>query len=139
MTATSTPRRPAAWPALVLAVVCASAYAVFFVLPYYVNDLDRFPLTEVAAGYHDPKDLWPRNGAGLAAFAFTFGGLLTLLLAPFGAVFAVGWAAVNVVRGRMARDGLTIAVSVLAATIGIITLVWLLSPFASALFSWWLD
>ena len=121
-----------------LAVVCASAYAVFFVLPYYVNDLDRFPLTEVAGGYHDPKDLWPRNEPGLG-FVFTFGGLLTLALAPFGAVFAVGWAALNVVRGRMARDGLTIAMSVLAATIGIVTLVWLVSPFASALFSWWLD
>lgn len=137
-TATTTRRPPAAWPPLALAVVCAAAYAIFFVMPYYVNDLDRYPLAEVAGGMHDPKDLWPRNGSGLA-FVFTFGGLLTLALAPFGTVIAVGWAAINVALGRPSRDGLTVAISALAAAIGIVTLVWLASPFASALFRWWLD
>lgn len=137
-TRATTRRPPAAWPPLALAVVCAAAYATFFVLPYYANDLNRLPLAEVASGMHDPKDLWPRNEAGLG-FVFTFGGLLTLALAPFGTIFAVGWAALNVVLGRPSRDGLTVAISALAGTIGIVTLVWLVSPFASALFAWWLD
>ena len=131
-------KRPAAWPPLALAVVCAAAYAIFFVLPYYANDLHRLPLAEVASGMHDPKDLWPRNDAGLG-FVFTFGGLLTLGLAPFGTIFAVGWATLNVVLGRPSRDGLTVATSALAAVIGIVTLIWLASPMASALFTWWLD
>lgn len=138
-TRTRTRRRPTAWPALALALACAAGYAVFFVLPYYANDLDRFPLAEVAAGYHDPRELWPRNASGPAAYAFTFGGMLTLMLAPLGAVFAVGWATLNVALGRPARDPRTVAVSVLAGAIGILTLVWLLSPFASSLFSWWMD
>lgn len=138
-TRTRTRWPPAAWPPVALAVLCAAAYAIFFVWPYYANDLDRLPLAEVASGMHDPKDLWPRKEAGLIGFAFTFGGLLTLTLAPIGAVFAVGWAALNVVLGRPSRDGLTVALSALAGVIGIVTLVWLVSPFASALFTWWLD
>ncbi len=54
---TGRPRR--VWPPVVMALGCATTYALVFVVPYYVNGLDRFPLEDVAAGYHDPKDLWP--------------------------------------------------------------------------------
>lgn len=38
-------------------------YCVGVLLPYYVNDLHRLPLAEVAGGAHDPKDLWPPSSA----------------------------------------------------------------------------
>ncbi|MGY1607248.1 MULTISPECIES: hypothetical protein [unclassified Geodermatophilus] len=50
--------RGAVWLAA-LAIASVAAYATLVVLPYFVNDLDRFPLAEVGGGYHDPKDLWP--------------------------------------------------------------------------------
>jgi hypothetical protein len=86
----TTPRNPrcprrsgglSGWKLLVLALGCATAYGVFLVLPCDADDLDAFPREDVAAGYHDPKDLWPLNN-GLGGIVFGFGGLTTVLLGP---------------------------------------------------------
>jgi hypothetical protein len=47
------------WAPLALVLLRAIAYGVAFVLPYYANGLDRYPLADVAIGYHDPKNLGP--------------------------------------------------------------------------------
>jgi hypothetical protein len=75
------------------------------VLPYYANDLDRFPLADVAIGYPDPRDLWPYDtalGGGplmprpagpcgvLMALAVALG-ILVWLLSPFGVALMQWW------------------------------------------------
>ena len=117
---------------------CAAAYAVLFVLPYYVNDLDRFPLEEVASRYHDPKDLGPYDIA-LGGFVFRLGGLMTLVFGPAVALGALAWALVRLWGDRSNHDlrGRAALLMAVAGALGI--LIWLLSPFGAALRQWWLD
>jgi hypothetical protein len=56
---TITARGPLILLGVVVGIVLAFVAGV--VLPYYVNDLDRLPLAEVAGGRHDPKELWPET------------------------------------------------------------------------------
>ena len=138
MTATRT-KRPAAWPALALAVMCAAAWAIFFVLPYYVNDLDRFSLTEVASGLHDPQDLWPYADGDLLSSTFALGAMFTLAAAPLAGAASVIWACLNLWRDRaepVRRD--RIAASLLAVAFGTAAIAWLATPLGSALITWWL-
>jgi hypothetical protein len=125
------------WPPLLLALACAGAYAVFFALPYYVNDLDRFPLEEVAMGYHDPKDLWPHAQGGWASFRLA--GMATFFLGPALALATLAWAVVRTRQGIVAGDLLRTAPALVAAAIAVGTLAWLFSPFGRALMSWFLD
>lgn len=132
-------KRPAVWPAFALAVASAGAYVVFFALPYYVNDLGRFPLAEVAYGMPDPMTQWPHAGGGIVSAIFGLGALATLACAPFGAAIAIGWAALNLWRERLARDVGRIAMSLLAVAFGVGAFVWLASPLGSALITRFLD
>ena len=127
-TATSS-RRPAAWPALALGVLSVAAWAIFFALPYYVNDLNRFSLAEVASGLHDPKDLWPYVGGGLLASAFALGAMFTLATAPFTGAAAVIWAGLNLwrERGQPVRRA-RIAISLVAMAFGTAAVAWLGTP-----------
>jgi hypothetical protein len=125
------------WPPLLLAVACAGAYAVFFALPYYVNELDRFPLEEVAMGYHDPKDLWPHAQGGWASFRLA--GMATFFLGPALALATLAWAVVRTRQGIMAGDLRRTAPALVAAAVAIGTIGWLFSPFGRALMSWFLD
>ena len=125
------------WPPLLAALTCAAAYALFFVLPYYVNDLDRFPLEEVAMGYHDPKDLWPHAQGGWASFRLA--GMTTFLLGPAVALATLAWAAVRTRQGIVAGDLRRTAPALLAAALAVGTIGWLFSPFGRALMAWFLD
>lgn len=125
------------WPPLLLAMACAGAYAVFFALPYYVNELDRFPLEEVAMGYHDPKDLWPHAQGGWASFRLA--GMATFFLGPALALATLAWAVVRTRQGIMAGDLRRTAPALVAAAVALGTLAWLFSPFGRALMSWFLD
>jgi hypothetical protein len=125
------------WPPLLLAMACAGAYAVFFALPYYVNELDRFPLEEVAMGYHDPKDLWPHAQGGWASFRLA--GMATFFLGPALALATLAWAVVRTRQGIMAGDLRRTAPALVAAAVAIGTMAWLFSPFGRALMSWFLD
>lgn len=109
-------------------LLCAVAYGVAFVLPYFANGLDRYPLADVAIGYHDPKDLWPRDVPGWG-YAADWVGLLTL---------TSGWLVTALAIGRAAfrrRGWLDLA----AVVLGLALLVAVFSPFGLALQSWWLD
>jgi hypothetical protein len=121
----------------VLALGCATAYGVFLVLPYYVNDLDAFPLEDVAGGYHDPKDLWPLNNT-LGGVVFGFGGVMTVLFGPAVTLGALSWALVGLGRNRAAGWRFR-GVSLVAVVVALGTLAWLVSPFGAALMTWRLD
>lgn len=128
--------RLASWPPLALVVAGALGYALFLVLPFYVNHLERYPLAEVASGAHS-DDLWPRGG--VLGVVFGLGGLGTLAFGPLGAAIGTAWSAVCLWHKRGDHDVVGKTLLVLAAAVGAGTLVWLQSPFASALITWWLD
>jgi hypothetical protein len=125
------------WPPLALVVGCLLAYGWFLVLPYYANGLDRFPLEEVAAGYHDPEGMWPLTTP--FGFVWSLGGLLTLVLGPVTGMAAVVWVVLLGAREHRRLDAsawATLAMTMVAAGA---LLAWISSPFPTALVSWWLD
>ncbi|HSE47070.1 MAG TPA: hypothetical protein VLA89_17260, partial [Gemmatimonadales bacterium] len=130
-------RRERGWQQVVLALGCAAAYGVFLVLPYYVNNLDAFPLEDVAAGYHDPKDLWPLNTT-LDGIVFGVGGLMTVLFGPAVTLGALSWALAELWRDRAAEWRFR-GMSLVAVVVALGTLVWLVLPFGAALMKWRLD
>ena len=131
------PRWWAPWLVLVLSVTVPASYAVSMLLPYYANDLDRFPLDEMPWGV-DYTQLWPYD----TAYSFPIGlaGIYAVLVAPFvavGIVLWVGywWSARWGTATWSARVATLLAVAVSTSTIA-----WLMtSPLASTLVSWWLD
>lgn len=130
-------RRRRGWRQLLLALGCAAAYGVFLVLPYYVNNLDSFPLEDVAGGYHDPKDLWPLDTA-LGGIVFGVGGLMAVLFGPYVTLGALSWALVGLWRDR-AADWRFRGTSLVAVVVAVGTLIWLVLPFGAALVKWRLD
>ncbi len=124
---------------MVLAVGSAAAVVVFFLFPYYVNDLNHFPLDEVAGRMHDPKDLWPSGHEGLMGSVFSLGAFLTLLFGPALAALAVGCAGFDLWRSRGTHDGRRTTLGVLTLALSAVTCAWIVSPQGQALFSWMLD
>ncbi len=125
------------WLPLILVLVCGAAYGLFFVVPYYVNDLDQFPLQEVAGGAHDPSALWPYRDGGVESAIWGSGALFMYVFGPiaFGAPL---WAAYVMVRDRQVlkvRERCALGLAVLC---GAALLTWRVS-FGAALVSWWLD
>ena len=106
-------------------------------MPYYVNDLDRFPLEEMPWGV-DYTELWPYDTAW--SFPVGLAGIYALLPAPMVAVGVTLWAGYwGVARWAVATWPARVATT-LAAAISVGTLGWLMtSPLASTLVSWWLD
>lgn len=123
------------WPPLLLALTCAGAYAVFFALPYYVNDLDRFALGELATAAPDPREAWPHD-QGPSWDAFRVGAMATFVLAPAVALATLAWAGVRTRQGIAAGDLRRTGPALVAAAISLGTLAWLLSPFGRALTAW---
>ena len=131
------------WPRVVVLacvlLLVAVLYAVGVLLPYFVNDLDRLSLAEVASGAHDPKDLWPQNAwAGPVQVA----GLVSV---TFGVLVAVASAALSVLAllvvwrdGEPARLPKTVALVLLVGA-SLSALGYLLSDTGSALQTWRLD
>ena len=72
--------RSAVWLGIV-ALAAAASFGLLVVLPYFVNDLDRFPLADVPIGYHDPKDLWPTTIPYIGGWLHLFG-VLSTVFAP---------------------------------------------------------
>lgn len=108
-------RDPRGWVLLALAVGSAASYGAFFLLPYYVNNLNDFPLEEVAVGMPD------------------------LILSPLVAALAAGWAGFDIWWSRQARDVRRTARGVLTVAFAAVTWAWILSPFGGALIGWMLD
>lgn len=125
---------------LTAAVLAAIAmYGVGVLLPYYVNDLDRLPLAEVASGAHDPKDLWPRNAfGGLAQLA----GFFSLVVLPFMTFVCVGvgglWL-VGLWRHRQAQRVPKSLVLLVVMAASVAALAFMFSATGEALTTWRLD
>ena len=141
--AADAPLGTASWRNVALLVALlgavAALYAVGVLLPYYVNDLDRLPLSVVDDGGHDPKGLWPQSGwavpvqlAGL--FALAFGPLVALA----GLGVAVAWLVSLWRRPADARGALSLALLVVAAA-HVAALLFLLSDTGVGLMAWRLD
>ncbi len=114
-------------------------YGVGVLLPYYVNDLHRLPLAEVASGAHDPKDLWPGGALGGLPQA---AGSFSLALLPFAAVVGICAGGTSLVslwrRAQPQRVAKSLAVlAVMAASVG--ALGFLLTATGEALTVWRLD
>jgi hypothetical protein len=120
-------------------LVPLAMYVAGVLLPYYVNDLHRLPLAEVASGAHDPKDLWPTGPVGGLAQIGGFFSLAFLPLAAFGGI-GVGLCCLVQLWRRPGprRAGLALGfVGVLAACVAV--LLHLASPTGEALLTWRLD
>lgn len=130
-------RCPGAAPIL-LALAAAAAFGLFFMLPYQVNGLGRFPLGEVAGGGHDPRYLWPFNqpviGSGLMLGAY-----VTLAVGPLAAVIAAGWAGAGLWSEEAPREPRRLVLGVATFVLAALTWAWLLSPVGTALAGWILD
>lgn len=135
---TRTPlRHPMSWVAMALAVGSAAAVAVFYLFPYYVNDLNKFALDEVAGGM--PEDLWPFSNEGFVGCVFGLGAVLTLLFGPAIAAMTAGWAVLDLWRSRGTDDRGRTILGVLTVAVSAATWAYILSPQGQALFSWMLD
>ena len=122
----------------VAAAVFSAAYVLLVVLPYHVNDLDRFSPADVAGGAHDPKDLWPTTIPYVGGWLH-LGGVVSMLVAPMTLLVVAlvcGFTSVQAVRLRAwTAAGVHTAVAVVCAVAG----AWFSSPLARALATWQLD
>ena len=123
----------------VAAVLVVAPYLAGVVLPYFVNDLHQLPLSEVASGRHDPKDLWPQ---GFVGGLIQLGGYLSIGATPVGLIFVGAGSGALAVRGllRGRRSSLAavlcLALLCLACAVG---LAWFLGPTSAALATWRAD
>ena len=134
----SAARACSVWLAVLLGMALVWALAVL--VPYYVNDLHRLPLAEVASGAHDPKDLWPYAPEVVLPFALVrLVGLYVVALAPGAAVISVlGGVLVLAAKWRtLTTGGRVLAFAVVLASLALATLT--LSPFGQALTTWYMD
>ena len=122
--------------------VCAVApYLGGVLIPYYVNDLDELPLSELASGAHDPKDLWPQGSVGGWVHA---GGVLSVIVTSLMSVCVLVGCVTALVAGRPRGGSWRMSwgvgvglVAVAAACVGVLAVD--LSPMGEALAAWQLD
>jgi hypothetical protein len=123
-----------------LLLLSALPYVLFVVVAYFVNDLDRFPLEEVAAGYHDPKDMWPTTVPHIGGWLHTLG-VLSLAAVPLvsaGALVISAWSVVSLVRSRSRAWGVVLGhLAVVVACVA--TTAYFLSPVSQQLAGWQMD
>ena len=116
-------------------LVPALAYAATVLLPYRLSDLDELPLAELAGGADHLR--WPGpDWLPLAGFA-------ALLLAPLGALLALGGCALQLLAvfsfdRRTIAPGVPAGLAVVAGC-ALGTLLYFLSPSGVALTTWQLD
>lgn len=124
------------WLVLVLAALGPVSYVLSMVLPYYANDLDRFPMAEVP-WHRDASEMWPYDAP--YGFVFTIAALYAIGLAPFVSGAVLVWSAVTLWVHRRTATWRSRAVVLAAAALAAASLVWLLTPLSSTLFIWLLD
>ncbi len=131
-------RRSTAWLPLVLVLVSAVAYGLFLVVPYYVNDLDRFTLDEVAGGSHDASGVWPYQGGGLLSVIWGYGAAFAILVGPFLTLGAPLWAAMIMWRDRRSLQTREWVALVTGVVFAVALIAELASPFHDAMIGWML-
>lgn len=123
---------------LLLVGLVAASYLLGVLVPYWVNDLHRLPLAEVAGGAHDPKDLWPSAADGPLALLPAAGALSVTvgLLLVLGTSVVVGWTLWQW-RGRTTRSARILGRTTLVLSVVVVATMW--SPWGQALTTWVLD
>ena len=114
------------------------AYVATVLGPYYASDLDTLSLTDLAAGAQPPSDLGA-DGAGWLSLL----GFYSLLLAPLGALLALGGCALQLLAAfprseRRVSPGVAAGLGAVAVAC-VVVLAWFLSPLGQALTSWQMD
>lgn len=145
MTTTTLERTPAGadrvttWSVAVLAallLVPALAYAGTVLLPFLASDLDQLPLAELAGGAADPE--LPGDSRVL-----TLAGLAAVVLAPLGALLALGGSALQllaVLPTDRRTVGPRVAGALAVVLVGsVVVLGWSLTPLGRALTTWQFD
>jgi hypothetical protein len=135
---------PVTWRSVVvtaaLVLLPGLAYAATVLLPFAASDLDTLSLTELATGVHDPDG--PGPGTGIPA-ALHLPGLVALLLAPLGALLALGGSVLQLLAAfpRQERPlSPTVAAGLgMVAVVSLGVLAWFRSPLGRALITWQLD
>lgn len=124
----------------VAAVLVVVPYGVGVLVPYFVNGLHQLPLSEVASGAHDPKDLWPQEplSGWISLVGVLAVGTTPLLLLCLGLV-ATGAAAWGFRRRPGRPCGVVIVGLVVLAVACGAAVVWLLGSTGQALAAWRVD
>jgi hypothetical protein len=132
-----TPRWWAPWLLLAVALSLPASFAVSMLMPYYVNDLDRFPLEEIPRGI-DYTELWPYDTPW--SFPVGLAGIYAILAGPMVAIGILLWVGYWWPARGGAATWTARVVTMLAGAITVGTMTWLVtSPLASTLVSWFLD
>ena len=76
------------WLMLVLAVSVPASFAVSMLMPYYANNLDRFPLEQMPWGV-DYTQLWPYDT--VYALPIGLAGIYAAAAGPIVAVMVLVW------------------------------------------------
>ena len=125
------------------AVLVAVPYLAGVLVPYYVNGLHHLPLSEVASGLHDPKDLWPQGTVGGLV---QLGGYLAIAVTPMCLIYVGLASGVLAVRGLLpGRAGGRSSPLVVVLCLALLTVacaaavVWLVGPTGLALATWRMD
>ena len=136
---TTGPERVTARSVAVLAallLVPALGYAGTVLLPYLAGDLDQLPLAELTGGTSDPE--LPGDSR-----AVTLAGLVAVLLAPLGALLALGGSALQLLAAlptdRRTLGPWTAGALGLVLAGSVVVLAWFLSPVGRALTTWQFD
>ena len=114
-------------------------WAAGVLVPYFVNDLQHVPLSQVASGAHDPKDLWPYASGGVAVGLLRLASFLAMGAGSIVSIVSAVGAAAVLVR---TRGSSTAGQRALLASIAVLSSAFsaaLLSPFGQALSTWALD
>ncbi|MFC7724154.1 hypothetical protein ACFQW6_03480 [Nocardioides sp. GCM10028917] len=132
-----TPRWWAPWLLLAIATSLPASFAVSMLMPYYVNDLDRFPLDEMPWGI-DYMELWPYDTAW--SFPVGLAGIYAIVAGPMVAIGILLWVGFWWSARGGAATWTARVVTMLAVAITVSTITWLVtSSLASTLVSWFLD
>lgn len=123
---------------LVLVALTGASWVAGAVIPYYLNDIDALPMSEVQSGAHDPKDMWPVT-AGVAGELLHTLAALAVLAGPFFCATVAAWAVLNVLaRWSVVSRGIRVTY-LLALVLAVATLVAIVSPFGQDVTVWLLD
>ena len=123
---------------LVLVTLTGASWVAGAVVPYYVNDIDSLPMSEVRSGAHDPKEMWPVT-AGFAGELLHALAELAVLAGPFFCASVAVWAVLNLLcRWSVVPRAMRISY-LLTLVLSVATLVAIVSPFGQDVTGWLLD
>ena len=114
------------------------AYLAAVLVPYYAGDLDTLSLTDLAAGVQPPGDPGPQGAGWLGLL-----GYYSMLLAPLGALLALGGSALQLLAAfprseRRVSAGVAAGLGAIAV-VCVVVLTFFLSPLGRALTTWQQD